>query len=376
MLEYINSRDEHTGTLGIFSPMSQPGSRPLPLLLAVTFLGGLTIGSLLTATPVRNRVPISAGIFSTLRDVVGIGSLSLYVAVLAFPLFLWMARRWPLVRGRLRLRVPLYLAVIGAGLLLPGALAYWFRAGPLGTGPGFAASLVLRLVSDAIPLIGVAALAQAIDLTRRQRQTEAEAARLRAEFAEARLGRLTDQLQPHFLFNSLQAISTLLHRDPIRADEVLGHLSLVLRGALDRGDRPIVSLAEELELVRPYLDLVQARFGDRLAIDVDVSPELLSLSVPPLFLQPLVENAVEHGVERSDGPARIRIEGRREVDSLRLSVLDNGPGPSTDRRGIGLRNTRDRIVHLFGPAATIELTSVETGGAEARIRLPVIGAPR
>ncbi len=214
----------------------------------------------------------------------------------------------------------------------------------------------------------------------RERQAEAtrllaETVRLEAQLADARLSALRMQLNPHFLFNTLHAVSALVERDPSGVRRIVARLSTLLRRALDTSTPQEVPLRDELDFLRGYLDIQRVRFQDRLEVAEDVTPEALDALVPNLVLQPLVENAVEHGVSRLEaGTGRIEIRARREADALVLEVRDNGPGlidGEADREGgVGLSNTRARLDALYGAAHTLTLEPAPAGGLIARVTLP------
>ncbi|HEU4455841.1 MAG TPA: histidine kinase [Longimicrobium sp.] len=208
------------------------------------------------------------------------------------------------------------------------------------------------------------------------REREAQAARLAARVAEARLDALRMQLHPHFLFNSLNAITVLVRdRDTASATRMLEMLGDVLRQVL-RADRTHeIRLDEELRFTESYLAIEQVRFSDRLAVSFDVGGGLRDAVVPAFVLQPLVENALRHGVVRRSDHGRLEISARREGDDLVLAVADDGPGPGAaaeapPREGVGLANTRERLATLYGPRARLELSPGPRGGTVAVIRLP------
>ncbi len=209
----------------------------------------------------------------------------------------------------------------------------------------------------------------ALHFYRRSQERERQALQLTAHLAQARLDALTMQIQPHFLFNALNSIAALVHKDADAADEMIGALSEFLRCTLHGSARHEVPLAEELEYVRRYLAVEKVRFGEQLHVQVDVPPETFPALVPMLILQPLVENAVRHGLSSATGPARLTIGARREGTRLHLTVADNGPGPGKySSEGIGLTNTRARLRELHGEKAQVEL---RTGnGCTVEVVLP------
>lgn len=215
----------------------------------------------------------------------------------------------------------------------------------------------------------------------RHRDAELETARLEARLADARLDALRMQLDPHFFFNSLNTVTVLVRDgDAAAAEEVLEALGELLRETL-RGRRSRTSpLSEEVGFIRRYLAIEQARFSDRLRVEIDVPAELAGTLVPTFVLQPLVENAVRHGISRRPGAGRIGIRARREDGRLLIRVEDDGPGPAeraeeddSDRAAaaIGLANTRARLEVLYGDRAAFTLSRSGSGGAVAELRIPL-----
>lgn len=210
------------------------------------------------------------------------------------------------------------------------------------------------------------------------REREAHASRLAAQLAEARLGALRMQLNPHFLFNSLNAIAVLVRdqntRDASRMLELLGG---VLRQVLHGEKRQEITLEEELRFIEQYLAIEQVRFSDRLRVSFVVDDTLLDVAVPGFVLQPLVENALRHGVAKKRSAGALEIGARREGTLLTLWVRDDGPGlEPTSREGVGLTNTRERLRTLYGDEAELVLSG-DAGGTVATIRIPLrrIGSP-
>jgi signal transduction histidine kinase len=195
--------------------------------------------------------------------------------------------------------------------------------------------------------------------------------------ATAQLAALRAQINPHFLFNSLNSIAQLIRADPDRAEACVERLAEMFRYVLRYGEKDFVPLAEELEMARAYLDIERARFGDRLRVETHVDPPSLQHLIPNLILQPLVENAVRHGLSRKRGGGTVRIDARLADGCLELSVGDDGLGmPDTAlervyEHGIGLRNLRDRLERLYGPAHLPQITSAPGSGTRVRLRLPV-----
>ena len=209
----------------------------------------------------------------------------------------------------------------------------------------------------------------------RQAQDRAlKASQLEARLAEAQLQSLQRQLHPHFLFNTLNAISALMHRDVEAADQMLARLSDLLRIALDQRGAQEVRLKEELEFLEKYLEIEQTRFGERLTVRYEIDPVTLDAQVPNLLLQPLVENSIRHAVAVRIEPGVIEIRARRDGDHLHLSVRDNGPGlpksGAVERRGVGLANTRSRLEHLYGSAQQLAFSEPAGGGLIVSVVIP------
>jgi signal transduction histidine kinase len=222
----------------------------------------------------------------------------------------------------------------------------------------------------------------AINYYRQYRDRELRTSHLETLLAQTRLQVLKMQLHPHFLFNTLNAISALIHQDVDLADHMIARLGDLLRSTLQNADLQEVSLAQELDFIQPYLEIEQARLGSRLSVQIDIQPDTIDAAVPNLILQPLVENAIRHGIAPRSEPGRIEIRARRTRDTLHLQVCDNGPGlpnPSSETgrreacvpvasRGIGLANTRARLQQLYGDAHRFQL---ENGnGLEVTVSIP------
>jgi hypothetical protein len=218
------------------------------------------------------------------------------------------------------------------------------------------------------------AIQQAMAFHEEKSRRELEASRLAAELAQSRLQALKSQLQPHFLFNTLHAIATLLDEDTLSAEDMLLRLSELLRAFLEDQDGQEVSLRRELVLLDLYLGIQRTRFKDRLTTQIYVSPDTLHCAVPSLILQPIVENAIRHGIGERVGADCIEIESRRENDTLCIDVRNRnstleGEKASTGH-GIGLSNTVLRLRELYGDAAQVRLDMIWPQGVICRLRLP------
>jgi two-component system, LytTR family, sensor kinase len=220
----------------------------------------------------------------------------------------------------------------------------------------------------------IVGLSYALGYYRESRAREIKAAQLETSLVEARLKTLEAQLHPHFLFNTLHAISTLVHTSPDTADRMISRLSDLLRLAFEASGATGVSLQQELEFLQKYLEIEQTRFQDRLSVRFDIDPDTFDAEVPRLILQPLVENAIKHGVSPRSGQGLVAIASRRRRDSLWLEVRDDGVGLSPGARhnlhnGVGLSNTRDRLECLYGDAHRLEFSDGSAGLA-VRIEIP------
>jgi two-component system, LytTR family, sensor kinase len=343
-------------------------------------------------------------------------------AVLA-PLAAWLAHRFPLERGRLAVSIPVHvaacmLAVLASEVLarpnvpppragVPGGPPWRGRPNrplderpdrpldelpnrpPLqpgqrppgefpadrypGAGPqGRPLNAIVMRAKLNIPIYWIiVSVVHALSYSRRYQERERKSLELEARLTEAKLQALRMQLHPHFLFNTLNAISTLVHRDPNAADEMIANLSELLRATLDTSE-PEIPLRQELQFLDRYLEIQQARFGDRLQINRQIDTTALDARVPTLVLQPLVENAIRHGLEPQPGRGLLEIQVRRQGASLHLSIHDNGVGLKQPgaTEGIGLANTRERLQQLYGSQARLVLSSSSRGGCTAEIELP------
>ena len=320
----------------------------------------------------------------------------MYTWALLTPFVFWLAGRFSIDRSTAVKRIAL---LLGIGVVLAFAVdklnsslvaAFHVRprfAGPAqpGGGPGSSGFFSIlhgpMILNHFILYIGVLSAGFARDYFFRYRSRELETARLQSEtaqleaqLAEAKLAALNAQLNPHFLFNTLNAVSSLVERDPRGVRRMIARLSELLRYTLDGGHEPEVAVGQEIAFLERYLEIMQIRFEDRLEIDIQVGDDARDALVPSLILQPLVENAVKHGVEKVSGTGRIEISAMRDNDRLVLSVGDNGPGrinvSNGVERGVGLRNIRQRLEQLYGGAQSLTFLERPGGGTIARIEMP------
>jgi len=235
-----------------------------------------------------------------------------------------------------------------------------------------------RFVNQLVFFMAVLAAGYARKYFLLDRDREAQEARLQAQLAEAQLSALRMQINPHFLFNTLHAMSALVERDPAGVRRMIARLSDLLRHTTDSSARDLIPLRDELDFLRRYVEIMEIRFQGRLRVTIDVGEALLDALVPNLILQPIVENALEHGASRVMGTGEVAIAASREEERLILTVRDNGPGidDANRRIGVGLTNTRARLAQLYGGQGSVELSSPEEGGALATIVIPYSHADR
>jgi hypothetical protein len=215
-------------------------------------------------------------------------------------------------------------------------------------------------------------VAHALYYYRGLREGEAQRARLTAQLAQAQLQALKMQIHPHFLFNTLNSIAALLHKDVEAADRMIAKLGDFLRLTLQRSDAQIVNFEQELEFLKCYLDIEHVRFQDRLTVEMDIDPHALTAMIPNLILQPIVENAVRHGVARQTSPGHISIRARRQGARLIMNVEDNGPGlkANSNGSGIGLSNTRARLEQFYGSDFSFQIANSAERGASVTLDVP------
>jgi two-component system, LytTR family, sensor kinase len=287
------------------------------------------------------------------------------------PLVVWLARRCPVHGPRWRRSLAIHtlagLTVAIAKTLTDRAIFAWLT--------GFwmyllASTLALQFVVYGV----VVAAAHGVEYYRRSREHE----QLERRLAETRLQLLNMQLQPHFLFNTLNAIAELVHEDPEAADRMIAALSALLRRTLELGAAQEIPLRTELELLATYLEIQKTRFGDRLDVTISIDEDVRETRVPILLLQPIVENAIKHGIAARVGRGRLVIEARARDGVLVIEVSDESQGPvqagTTPGAGIGLGNTRERLTAMYGPVATLDMASVGDHGSRATLKLPLLAA--
>jgi two-component system LytT family sensor kinase len=228
-----------------------------------------------------------------------------------------------------------------------------------------------RFLNQLLVYAAVLATGFAREFFLRDRRRQQHEVRLQAQLAEARLDALRMQINPHFLFNTLHAVSALVERDPGGVRRMIARLSELLRHTIDSRGTDEVPLRDELAFLRRYIEIMEIRFQGKLQVATQVGDDALDALVPNLVLQPIVENALEHGAARAVGEGRIELSARRDGDELRLAVRDNGPGLEDGApAGVGVANTRARLEQLYGEFATLTLSNAPGGGVLAEIVLP------
>ena len=298
-------------------------------------------------------------------------------ALLSLPA-LRLARKFPLEPPALWRNITVHL--LASGVFSLGYMV--LRAGigqlesdePLGFTAAFSPLVVKTFHFNVLVYWVVVSLVSGLGYYHKFRERELRAAELEKRLAEARLQALQMQLNPHFLFNTLNAIATLLHRDADAADRMIVRLGELLRLALDTANTQEVTLRHELDFLSRYLEIEQTRFGSRLEVSMDIGPDTVDALVPNLILQPILENAIRHGIQPRATPGRIALRARREAGRLRLTVEDNGAGLSgqqPSREGVGLTNTRERLRQLYGEAQHLLFREAPNGpGLVVEIELP------
>ena len=295
------------------------------------------------------------------------------------PLIFWLSNRFSLENTRWLTRAPL-LIIIGLGVSVAVFALLGFvrveifevpvRRGAIGAFAPLRDIGRFRFVNQLLIYLAILAAGYAREYFRRDQERQREAAMLQAQLADARLDALRMQINPHFLFNTLHTISALVERDPAGVRRMIARLSELLRYTIDSQGTDEVTLREELSFLRRYIDIMEVRFQGRLRVETNVADELLVALVPNLILQPIVENALEHGVSKVEGEGRIEISASRGGDDLVLTVRDNGTGIEDARAGIGVTNTRQRLAQLYGDGASFRLSNADGGGTLASISIP------
>lgn len=363
-------------------PILKPSNRReyLPLRqVDWRIVAGLILLNTLCLTSYRHLEYVAYGrhrplLLTFLEEAVG-GLAGLAVA----PLIYLVAIRFPLVTPEWRRNILVHLAALcGISVVHTTVIAVlrMILFAPLGFGGESYGSMPVRYPMEFSHLFiyywVTLAVIYWIHEIRFAREREVVEAKLRASLAETQLENLRLQLEPHFLFNTLNTISAVLYEDPRVADEMIGRLSDLLRHLLKEDRSQLISLDRELEFLELYTGIMEARLEERLRITVDVEDEVQVALVPQLVLQPLVENAIRYGMDASFA-IQVEIEARRAGNQMRLSVRDYGPGIGSEpaKWGIGLRNTANRLERLFGQEQSLRVLNAEGGGLRAELCFPL-----
>ena len=304
-------------------------------------------------------------------------------AILIFPAIAFM-RRWPL-DGTRRLRhwaafAPMVLALVFIGLWAAFVISLGSERKPMFSGPDYGAHLAhfftLYFHFYFLTFVSVLFAYYAFLWRKRYMDGALQASRLEAQLFQAQNQALRMQIQPHFLFNTLHSISTLMHSDVEAADRMITRLGDLLRTSLDRSRQQEIPLGQELDFLGADLEIEEIRFRDRIKVLVEVPHELRDALVPTFILQPLVENALKHGLSKRKQGGTVSIRAQREDGSLYLEVEDDGAGPPAFHRdGVGLRSVRERLSLIHGERAAFSFTGLPGQGALVSLRLPFRSAP-
>jgi sensor histidine kinase YesM len=306
-----------------------------------------------------------------------------YIWAMLAPLILDVARWTPFGPSRWTANFSLQMTIMGAFALLrvvldvPVAQVLRAEFHPQRTTlEWFQIFLALKFFPHLIVCCFILGLGHALTYYHKYREREVRTSQLEAQLAQAQLQVLKMQLHPHFLFNTLHAVSSLMHKDLDLADRMIARLAELLRSSLANSGRQEVPLRQELDFVKPYLEIEQARLGPRLHVEMNIEPEVLDALVPNLILQPLIENAIRHGISVREQGGHIRVSARREGSMLSLEVADDGPGlppvqPPDRLGGIGLANTRARLERLYDKSHRFELKSIPGKGLTVILVIPL-----
>lgn len=286
-----------------------------------------------------------------------------YLWGLASPAIFWLARKFPIERGRLLERISLHIVVSVVFIFFVNAVsmpAYWYLGFPnKATYPTLEIMFQDLILSPFmihqgfLVYWGTLIAAHAFEYYRQLQAGKTRTAELASQLSQAQLAALKMQIQPHFLFNTLNSIAALLHKDIEAADRMIARLSDFLRITLKSSESTAVTLDQELEFLRTYLEIEKIRFQERLNVEIEIAPETLDAKLPNLILQPLIENAVQHGTARQTGVGHLEISANLEIDRLIIKIENNGPGLPDNWNlkrktgGVGLSNTRARLEQFY-----------------------------
>jgi two-component system, LytTR family, sensor kinase len=343
----------------------------LPLLVGGLIVLGFSFSALLYLIYASTGSPI------TWKQAWSVGLTQWWGWSLLYLLIFAITKRLPIERQHWVRGLLIYLVIgLGVTLLKLGIDVGWLRwiyRGEVFKHTPERSLLAVMTYFNFLTYWAFVSVGQALNFYRQAREGELKAAQLETQLAQAQLQALKMQLQPHFLFNTLHTIAMLNLKDPKAANRMLSRLSDLLRLALDNAGAQEVSLQQELDFLKHYLEIQQTRFQDRLQVNLAIDPASLEARVPNLILQPIVENAIRHGIAEREANGRIEIQAVRQNGWLQLRVHDNGPGiPPTAqlKLGIGLKNTQARLAQLYGASHRFELKNADDGGLEVSITVP------
>jgi signal transduction histidine kinase len=346
-------------------------SRPLQVVLYVlawTLLGMISALQNLMVYDVRGDDP-------PIGLVIRVALPTWYAWAILAPAIWWTARHFPLDRDHRLRNAAIHAAANAAAVLAAAALVTLVRRALGVPAVDWRLQWVGSLNTVLIGYWMIVLAAHAYGAYRRHREASLRAAALSGELARSRLEALRAQLHPHFLFNTMNAISAFVRESPGKAEAMLSDLAELLRFSMEDSDDALVPLEREIAFVQRYLAIQQTRLGDRLEVSMDVAEDTADVPVPRLLLQPLVENAVEHGIARRRAPGRLWIRAGRDGDALVVRVANDGPpvppeALDPDGWRIGLRNTRDRLRQRYG-SEPLRLSPRPDGGVEVEVRIPL-----
>jgi two-component system, LytTR family, sensor kinase len=352
------------------------------LLTAVFVIGLIIIGGSFSA--LIYLIYASTGTPVTWKQALSVGLTQWWVWSLLYLLLFRITRRFPIERQRWLRGVFVYLLLgLALTLLKLGLDVVWIRLlyqGEVFKHTSGRSLLAIMAYFNFLTYWVFVGACQAVNFYRQVREGELKASQLEAQLAQSQLQALRMQLQPHFLFNTLHTIAMLNLSDPKAANRMISRLSELLRLTLDHAGVQEVPLKDELDFLKQYLEIQEIRFQDRLSVSLDIDPESLDAGVPNLLLQPIVENAIRHGIAEREADGRIEIRASLRNGWLQLQVRDNGSGmpgrlPDSFKQGIGLSNTRARLEQHFGAEHRFELVNPESGGLEVFIAIPFRECP-
>jgi two-component system, LytTR family, sensor kinase len=350
--------------------------------LLVIFLGATLLG-VFSAIQAYNYVALFSEKPQPIEILLGLNMSYWYAWALLAPLVLWLARAYSFERNKWRKALAVHVPAV---FLFTFAHAMLLGAGKVATMRFLAGREVdwwlgvreryfLYFDWEMMTYWAIIAVSHAYYFYRESQERALTTAQLQTRLAEAQLQALQRQLHPHFLFNTLHTISALMHRDINAADTMLARLSDLLRLTLDRVGTQLVPLKDELDFIHKYLDIERTRYGERLHTTFVIEPDTLGASVPNFVLQPIVENALRHGIGPKVGGGRVEVRAHHNGEWLQLVVQDDGYGVAPDKldafnTGVGLSNTRSRLEHLYPGNHTFEFQTPPGGGLAVTIVIP------